>query len=83
MSNVIDFLESLARDIGVGATASADYQARVAALDVEASMRNALESADSAAVAQLLGGRDSMMMVLALPDSPDVEESSMEMAEAA
>lgn len=79
MSNVIRFLESLGRDMGAGATRSAGFAARVAALEIDPALRQALVDGDVAVMSGLLGGRESMMMVLA-PAEPGNQEPDGEEA---
>jgi hypothetical protein len=74
MSNVIRFLETLGREAGAGAPASAEFAAQVAALQIEPSLRQALVDGDVATLSRLLGGREKMMMVLAPADAPQNDE---------
>jgi hypothetical protein len=64
MSNVIDFLEALARDGGPEAHSPQRYAAAVAALDIDESLRDALLRRDAAALGRLLGARHNVMMIL-------------------
>lgn len=72
MSNAISFLESL------GSTAepmdAGQYARAVAGLDVDATLRQALLDRDDGRIAQLLGGRGSMMLVLAPADDAPAKD---------
>lgn len=73
MSNVIRLLESLGREIGAGAVDSAEFASRMETLDLAPALRAALIGGDVAALSAALGGRTTMMMVLA-PAEPDGEQ---------
>lgn len=77
MSNVIRFLESLGRDTGAGALESPDFASRIASLDVEPQLREAMLAGDVATVAQRVGARASMMIFLA-PTEPDNDKPDEE-----
>jgi hypothetical protein len=76
MSNAIQFLESLG---GTAAPMTAEqYAQAVAALDVDAGLRQALLERDSGRINQLLGGRGSMMLVLAPADEKPADNDRTE-----
>jgi hypothetical protein len=76
MSNAIQFLESLG---GSAEPMSAEQYARaVAALDVDAGLRQALLERDGGRINQLLGGRGSMMLVLAPADEKPADNDRTE-----
>lgn len=76
MSNAIAFLESL----GSSANPVGDeqYARAVAGLDVDASLRQALLDRDGGRINQLLGGRGSMMLVLAPADEKPADDDRTE-----
>jgi hypothetical protein len=63
MSNVIQFLEALGRESAPAASPQA-YADAVAALDVDADLRDALLRRDHDALNRLLGARHNVMMIL-------------------
>lgn len=64
MSDVIRFLDSM----GSQSLSPVQYAATVAALDIDASQRQALLDRDPAALSELLGGRDQMRCFILVPD---------------
>jgi hypothetical protein len=76
MSNAIAFLESL------GSTSepmtAEQYARAVAGLDVDAGLRQALLARDGGRVNALLGGRGSMMLVLAPADEKPADNDRTE-----
>lgn len=79
MSNAIRFLETMGRDVGAGALESAQFHSRVGAVEIDPSVRQALAAGDVAALTAMLGGRESMMMLL-MPSEPDNEQPDEEKA---
>lgn len=72
MSDVIGFLESLgSRPAGT----ARDYEAAVAALDVDRAAGEALLRRDASALSAALGGRDSMWCAIMSPDESPEEET--------
>lgn len=74
MSNVVQFLETLG---GQPILSAADYAAAVASLPAESEERDALLSADVAALTVLLGGRTRMVCMIA-PSEEEAPEQAPE-----
>ncbi len=72
MSNVIQFLEAAGRGV---ALAPVDYEAAVAALEIDNSQREALFERNHALLSELLDGRVTMMCVVATPQQDVPDES--------
>lgn len=73
MSNVIRFLEQLG---GRPAMAHAEYVAAVTALDADDAQKRALLDEDRDRLNHLLGGRTTMICMVASPDQEDAPERS-------
>ena len=74
MSGVIEFLEGAGKNT---ALAPIDYDAAVAALDVDDAQREALAARDSALLGELLQGRTKMFCLINAPeeDEPGFEDA--------
>lgn len=72
MSRVIQFLEGAGKN---PALAPIDYDAAVAALDVDEAQREALAARDGAALGELLHGRTRMFCLI---NAPQEDESGFE-----
>lgn len=81
MSNVIQFLESLGNNSSFRHFSSSDYDALVAALDVDACERQALLDRDCDALNGLLGGRPKMMCLIWQPEQEPAREDGDQQGE--
>lgn len=68
MSNIVQFLETLGGSAASNRLSVTAYTASVDALGLEATMHQALLARDSAALNQLLGGREQVRCAIATPD---------------
>ena len=76
MSNVIRFLEAM----GSQQLSSAEYAASVAALEVDASQRQALLKRDQAGLNDLLGGRQNVFFGVFAAEEEEEQGQAQELA---
>ena len=84
MSNVIQFLESMGANAAMARMSISDYEAAVAALNVDDSQRESLRRGDANRLGDLLNGRDTLLCLVFSPSEeeerqvPEQEEESPE-----
>ncbi|NOT89466.1 MAG: hypothetical protein HOP03_14975 [Lysobacter sp.] len=84
MSNVIQFLESMGANAAMARMPIPDYEAAVAALNVEENQRDSLRRGDAKRLGDQLNGRDTLLCLVFSPSeeeerkAPDQEEESSE-----
>jgi hypothetical protein len=84
MSNVIQFLESMGANAAMARMSISDYEAAVAALNVDENQRDSLCRGDVSRLGGQLNGRDTLLCLVFSPSeeeerkAPDQEEESSE-----
>lgn len=81
MSNVIRFLETMGADAAMSRMSILEYQAAVAALDIDEQSRESLLMQDGTRLADALDGRHKMFCMIFAPEereAPDGSESEEE-----
>ncbi len=75
MSNVIQFLESMGSNAAMARMSVADYQAAVAALDVDDQQRESLLVRDHIALGRTLGARNALLCLICTPYDDEEKQS--------
>lgn len=75
MSNVIRFLESMGGNAATARMSMADYQAAVAALELDEDQRDSLASRDQRKLGDSLNGRNKMFCMIFSPEEKESPES--------
>jgi hypothetical protein len=71
MSNVIPFLEAMGRNATMSRMSIADYQAAVATLDVDETLRAILLRRDAAALGRALCARETLLCMIFAPEKEE------------
>lgn len=74
MSNVIDFLERMGQDAKLRYAVGEEFEAALAAADIDPAVRAALVDADQSRLEALLGASANVCCMVQRPDEGDDEE---------
>lgn len=74
MSNVIQFLESMGKDAGLGNMSSEEFTTAVKSLSIDDAAKHALLNRDQGALNDSLGNYKKMMMILVPAEDDDQGE---------
>ncbi|TXH67182.1 MAG: hypothetical protein E6Q88_10965 [Lysobacteraceae bacterium] len=75
MSKVIQFLEAMGSNAAMARMSIADYQAAVAALELDEQQRESLLQRDHVALGRTLGARDTLLCLICLPHDDEEKQS--------